>query len=299
MKILNYMNLSRHPVQCSFMVDRTHQFTEIYHAHQGMELLYIHEGSIRVIVNQQIYDLKPGNLVCFRPFQLHRILMKTECGASYVRSLFVFEPAELDRFLGAFPALQQFFQRLWKAPLQLQVFRKLPLDKTSARLKEYHRRIDAAPFPALLEEQILCLMDLLHHLRAHEEAPNPSCASVPGSLQVQGSLVAEQVMEYLEAHYSEPFELDAVAQAVHLTPNHVSAAFRQAVGTTITEYLTACRIRQSCLLLKSGSQSVEEIGRAVGLQNASYFCQLFKKHVGLSPHRFRRSFQKEITNGTL
>ncbi|MDF2923721.1 MAG: hypothetical protein K0R57_2635 [Paenibacillaceae bacterium] len=293
MKILNYMNLNQHPVQCSFQVDRSRQFVEIYHAHQGMELLFVHEGSIRVVVNQQIFDLQPGSLVYFRPFQLHRILMHTRPGEAYIRSLLVFEPAELERRLGPFPALQQFLQRLWKEPGQLQVFRKLPWEQTVGRISDYRERMEAAAPGILLEEQMLCLMDFLRHLRAHEEeAPahmgTPASGRPPGA-QVQP--VAEQAMAWLEEHYMDHFELGRLAQAVHLTPNHVSAAFRQAVGTTITEYLAACRIRQACLLLKTGSLSVEEISRAVGLQNASYFCQLFKKHVGLSPYRFRQSVQ--------
>lgn len=80
-----------------------------------------------------------------------------------------------------------------------------------------------------------------------------------------------------------PLPAELLAQSVHLTPSHISATFRQAVGSTITDYLTAVRVRQACLLLRTGGKSVEEIGRVVGLQNTSYLCQMFKKHVGISP----------------
>lgn len=287
MKILNYLNLNQHPVQCSFRVDRTRQFSEIYHAHQGMELLFVHEGSIRVVVNRQIVDLTAGNLVVFRPFQLHRVIIRTEPGVAYIRTLLVFEPGELVERLEAFPSLRQFLLRLWKEPLQQQVFQSLPLARTVDKLEEYRQRMETAEQGELLEEQMLCLADLLGHLKRHEE-PELLHRLPPA----QGSAVAEQVMDWLEAHYAEPFQLEQLAQAVHLTPSHVSAAFRQAVGSTITDYLTAVRVRQACLLLRTGDKSVEEIGQAVGLQNTSYFCQMFRKHVGLSPHRFRRSFQR-------
>lgn len=287
MKILNYMNLNQHPAQCSFRVDRTRQFSEIYHAHQGMELLFVHEGSIRVVVNRQIFDLTAGNLVAFRPFQLHRVIMRTEPGGSYIRTLLVFEPGELAERLEAFPSLRQFLLRLWKEPLQQQVFQSLPLERTVDKLAEYRERMEGAEQAELLEEQMWCLADMLGHLKRHEEPDMLRRLPPP-----QGSQVAEQVMDWLEARYAEPFQLELLAQAVHLTPSHVSAAFRQAVGSTITDYLTAVRVRQACLLLRTGDKSVEEIGRAVGLQNASYFCQMFRKHVGLSPHRFRRSLHR-------
>lgn len=87
----------------------------------------------------------------------------------------------------------------------------------------------------------------------------------------------------------EEFQLDVLAHAVHLSPNHVSAAFRQSVGTSITEYLTARRIRQACWLLRTSDVSVQEVGQSIGLSNFPYFCQLFKKHVGLTPYKFKRT----------
>jgi AraC family transcriptional regulator, arabinose operon regulatory protein len=286
MRILNYLNLNQHPVQCSFSRDRTEEFAEIYHAHQGMELLYIHEGHMRVIVNQQIFDLSAGELIFFRPFQLHRIQLRLGAGERYVRTLFVFEPSELERFLAPFSSMLAFLRRLWKDPAQLQVFKRLPQEETRRRLEDYRARIEGASSELLLEEQALSLVELLRHLKAYEEAAPPLQLPASG---VQGSIVSEQVMQWVEEHYMEEFQLDLLAKALHLTPNHVSAVFRQTTGSTITEYLTARRIRQACWLLKSGSRSVEEIGRSVGLQNSSYFCQLFKKHVGLSPYRFKRS----------
>ncbi len=88
----------------------------------------------------------------------------------------------------------------------------------------------------------------------------------------------------------EAFDLKRVAAAVHLTPNHVSAVFRRTVGSSITEYLTARRIRQACVLLRTTALSVQEVCRAFGLSNCAYFCGLFKKHVGLTPYCYKRHF---------
>ncbi|OPH53340.1 hypothetical protein BC351_05545 [Paenibacillus ferrarius] len=287
MKILNYLNLNQHPIQCSYSFDRTHDFKEIYHAHQGMELLYVHEGQIRVIMNQQIFDLKPGDLVYFQPFQLHRIQLKLEDDSRYVRTLFVFEPSAIERYVAPFPALLAFFHRLWKEPLHMQVFTHLPQELTLRKLNDFKNRMDHASTEQLLEEQALCLLELLHHLKAFEDT---SLQSPPPNRP--SSFVAKQVMEWLEEHYSDDFQLNQLAKAIHLSPNYVSAVFRQTIGTTITEYLTALRIRQACWLLKTSSLSIEEIGRSIGLHNASYFSQMFKKHVGLSPYRYKNISSK-------
>ncbi|MDF2959895.1 MAG: hypothetical protein K0S39_1630 [Paenibacillus sp.] len=284
MKIMNYMNLNQYPVQLSFSRDRTDEFTEIFHAHQGMELLYVHKGEGSVVVNQQIVELSPGCLMFFRPFQLHRIQMKLGSGLSYIRSLFVFEPSVLDGFLAPFVSLQSFFRHMWKGPASLQVFTGLPQEPIERLLSDCRQRISAAPPEALLEEQMLFLLALVQLLKGCGGSMIQTASPVKPK-----STAAELVMEWIEEHYMDEFQLDKLAKAVHLSPNHVSAVFRQTIGTTITEYLTARRIRQACWLLKTSDMTVQEIGRSIGLSNFPYFCQLFKKHVGLSPYRFKRS----------
>lgn len=277
------MNLNQHPVQLSFSKDRTDEFTDIFHAHQGMELLYVHEGYGSVVVNQQIVELSPGCLVFFRPFQLHRIKLNLSPGLPYIRSLFVFEPTELDRFLAPFVSLQAFFRHMWKGAVSPQVFTGLPRESVERLLQDYRLPISKATPEELLEEQMLFLVALMQLLRRH----GGSLLQAHAPLKPK-STAAELVMEWIEKHYMEEFQLDRLAKAVHLSPNHVSAVFRQSIGANITEYLTARRIRQACWLLRTTDMTVQEIGLSVGLSNFSYFCQLFKKNVGLSPYRFKR-----------
>lgn len=281
---MNYMNLNLYPVRLSFLKDRTHEFVDIYHAHQGMELLYVHEGHGQVIVNQRIFELSPGCLFYFRPFQLHRIHMKLDAESHYIRSLFVFEPTELDRYLVPFTFLRTFFHRLWRDPLEQQVFDGLPQQQILRLFENYRERIPQPASEFQLEGQLLFLMDFFHILMAHKQ---PERQKKPSHLRK--SSAAERVMKWVEEHYMEEFKLECLAEEIHLSPNHLSAVFRQTVGTTITEYLTARRIRQACWLLKTSDLSVQEVGQAIGLTNFSYFCNLFKKHVGLSPYRFKRS----------
>ncbi|TDF95579.1 AraC family transcriptional regulator [Paenibacillus piri] len=287
---MNYMNLNQYPVQLSFSRDRTDEFTDIFHAHQGMELLYVHQGHGNIVVNQQIIEQASGYLVFFRPFQLHRIHMEIGPGSPYIRSLFVFEPSVLDSFLAPFASLQLFFRHMWKSPACPQVFTGLPKERVEWLMDDYRQRLAAVPPEELLEEQMLFLVALLQLLKSCEGS-----IMVTGSPLKTKSTAAELVMEWIEEHYMEEFQLDRLAKAVHLSPNHVSAVFRQTIGANITEYLTARRIRQACWLLKTSDMSVQEIGRSVGLSNFSYFCQLFKKHVGLSPYRFKKSEAPQST----
>lgn len=286
MNLMNYMNLNRHPVQLSFYKDRTDEFVEIFHAHQGMEFLYVHEGQGHVVVDSQIFKLAPGSFFYFRPFQLHRIRITGLPEQSYIRSLFVFEPAILEEVLQPFPALQAFLRRLWKDPAAPPYVGGLEPADMDALFRSHSGTLRLCPPEQLLEEQLLFLSAMLQRIRACRVHDGNGSSGSPNVHRP--STAAEQIMEWVEHHYPEPFELAGLASAVHLTPNHVSSLFRKSVGSSITEYLTARRLRQACWLLRTTDLPVREIGETVGFHNFSYFCQVFKRHVGLSPYRYKK-----------
>jgi len=97
---------------------------------------------------------------------------------------------------------------------------------------------------------------------------------------------SERIMSWIEKHYGEPFRLEELADELHMSKSYLSRLFRQETGSSITGYLTARRIQQACHLLQSTNKSVEVIGEQVGLTNASYFINLFKRIMGVSPHQY-------------
>jgi AraC family transcriptional regulator of arabinose operon len=226
-------------------------------------------------------------LFFFRPFQLHRVRIHDLPQQTYLRSLFVFEPAMLDLCLQPFPSTHHFFQKLWKDPLSMQAMHNLHMDTLHPLLHTHQSYIEQANPDQLLEAQMFFLSSLMHHLKAIDSLKEPN-RLYSHSSQNKTSSTAEKVMDWVEAHYMKPFELGQLAAAIHLSPNHISAVFKKSVGSSITEYLTARRIRQACWLLQTSDYTIQEIGQAVGLGNFSYFCQMFKKHVGLTPYQFKR-----------
>jgi YesN/AraC family two-component response regulator len=97
-------------------------------------------------------------------------------------------------------------------------------------------------------------------------------------------------MRWIEEHYREEISLETLAEETHLSKFYVSRIFREETGSSITDYLTARRIKQACRLLQTTDLSVEQIGIRVGYPNASYFIQLFKKVVGVTPLKYRNKY---------
>ena len=101
---------------------------------------------------------------------------------------------------------------------------------------------------------------------------------------------AEQARAYIDRHYMDPeLSLSSVANAVSVSPNHLSTLFKSKIGVGFSEYLTEVRIRQAKRLLITSDLRVSGVGEGVGYKNMEYFSMLLKKNPGQTPSQYRRS----------
>ena len=104
----------------------------------------------------------------------------------------------------------------------------------------------------------------------------------------RGNLHIRRALRYIAAHYAEPLRIADVATQLHLSPDYFATLFRQTVGESFNAYLMRIRIEESKLLLLSTNDSLTDIAIATGFPDQSYFCKVFKKHIGISPGKYRR-----------
>jgi len=250
-----------------------------YHYHAAFELLYVSRGAGKIVVNQRTYDIEPGMLYCFQPFQLHKVHPEASAGTPYERTVLHFDPVAVDRAASPFPELQRFFRQLWKRQLPEQRF---DVASERALMEAVCRSFETDRAKGREQSNLLLLLQMISCLRRATEDRSESALS-PRELRY-----SESVMQWIEANFATECSLDALADALHLSKNYVSRVFRQETGNSISEYLTARRIKEACRLLQATDDPVERVGIAVGLPNVSYFCHVFKRVVGVSPLQYRK-----------
>ncbi|WP_199615957.1 AraC family transcriptional regulator [Paenibacillus alkalitolerans] len=261
-------------------------FKGFYHWHQCCEMLFVHEGEGNVILDGHTYEIRRGMLFFFQPFQLHKVFPSVTGQCPYVRSVIHFNPAVLAESIRAFPQRHSLFVELWQSHKALQaVDMNRQAGFVEGALSMYEDA--AASGNGEDDEEIaLLFLQLLNAISAAGQAEEGPAAGKGGHRPLRYS---EMIMQWIEQHYMEDVHLDRMAEALHLSKFHVSRVFRQETGGSITDYLTARRIKQACRLLQTTALPVERIGYEVGLPNASYFVQLFKRVVGTTPLRYRNS----------
>jgi AraC-like DNA-binding protein len=95
--------------------------------------------------------------------------------------------------------------------------------------------------------------------------------------------------DLIDARYSEPLDVAAIARAAHASPAHFSRSFKAAFGETPHQYLLTRRIERAKHLLRSTSLSVTEVSLEVGCQSLGSFSAAFKRIVGVTPSDYRKS----------
>lgn len=105
-------------------------------------------------------------------------------------------------------------------------------------------------------------------------------------LQTKQEYVVKELLDYIHGNYHQDISLDEVAKALDLNSYTVSRLFKQGKGENFIDYLTSYRIEKAKVMLVNTNLKIQEIAKAVGYQH-SYFNRIFKKHVGLTPGKFR------------
>ncbi len=95
--------------------------------------------------------------------------------------------------------------------------------------------------------------------------------------------LAAKIKEYIGANYTKDISRDDIARFVNISPSYVSVVFKKIEGKSVMGYVTELRINEAKRLLSEKKYSCQEVSAMVGYNEYSYFANVFKKHVGVTP----------------
>ncbi|MFX0576091.1 helix-turn-helix transcriptional regulator [Nocardia nepalensis] len=112
-------------------------------------------------------------------------------------------------------------------------------------------------------------------------------ADVVGDLRRSGEPLLAEVFDVIDQRHTAPLSLRDVADAVGMTPGHLTTVVRRRTGRTVQAWITERRMTEARRLLADTDLQVGEIARRVGVPDAGYFTRLFRRNHGLSPRQWR------------
>jgi AraC-like DNA-binding protein len=101
----------------------------------------------------------------------------------------------------------------------------------------------------------------------------------------------ERILRIVSDHYQERLSIPEIARELRVSRVHVMRQFRKITGMSLLDYITQCRVSCAQRLLATTDMKLLDIAAESGFNSPARFYPCFKRLVGQSPARYRRSMR--------
>ncbi len=101
------------------------------------------------------------------------------------------------------------------------------------------------------------------------------------------SLVVFECINYINSNTNQPITVEDVADHVQKSRSFISRKFKQELGFGINEFINSRKIEEAKSLLTYTDKSISEISFYLCFSSQSYFQNVFKKKLGITPNEYR------------
>lgn len=244
-----------------------------FHAHDFLELYYFLDGSVTYYIEDQVYDLCPGDLLIIPAGKMHRPVIANE-HAAYERMV------------------------LWITPQYLQSIDS-PAGDLQKNLQKVGEHGYCVPFRGDETVFVTALLKKLLYMQKNDTDPKFCAGAVELYLWTifrsygvidtthrNETQVIPQVIRYITEHFGEPLTLEDIAAEFFVSKSYLNRHFKAYTNSTVYAYIMALRLTHARRMLREGIPAVEA-GRECGFSNYSTFYKAFKTQTGLSPQQFK------------
>ena len=275
-KTVNFLNISNIVVK---YYDVEHELGDnhIQRYNDFKITIYLTDGLVSVL-NAQMLGSKKGDILLYTPDEIHfgRFL-----SAGIYKYLHFLIPIDLcDKLSLLYPSLEKIFDS--NNPNRVNCIRGIGKYKDkilniSENIAKNLKKDQTDDFGIITD--IMQILSICAQLYEKQNDSKTIEALTP---------YTRFAMKYINEHYSEKITLDEIAKKAGCSTTYLTKVFKKDTDKSVYAYLTEYRIIKSTMLLKEGF-NVTETCYAVGFGDCSSFIRTFKKIIGVSPHKYKKS----------
>lgn len=259
-----------------------------WHRNEGIELTYVARGRVMFGVDDKQIELKSGDLVITRPWQLHRLgapMVTASCVHWLILDAGVRRPnqdwtwptwlilSDRDR-MSLTKMLSQNEQPVWQADATIDQYFSLlseAIDPTVDEPSESHIKL-------YINGLWIGVTDLLRGQQPILDA------NLSSSLRT-----VELFLKSIREFPGKEWNLENMAAACGLRRSRFTHYCKQITNLSPNEFLSQCRIKYaSQILVERRHLSVTDVAFESGFSSSQYFATVFQRQVGCSPSVYRR-----------
>jgi len=233
------------------------------HLHPTMELVLVTEGTLRMTVAENEYDISVGQGIFVPPFETHSFhsVLPNRC------HVLVF-PREMVPYF--FDFVREHAPTTHRFAISAEGFRLAQALPTS-------EPIDVIRGAAVLSP--LCY--------------DVFCGCAFEKRQIPFDDTVAQILEYINAHFCENIDLARVAREIGVHPVTLSKLFVKHAGVSFTHYLQYVRCTYAARLIRTTQKSFSEIAYDAGFGSIRSFNRAFRAFYGQSPTEYKAIQERE------
>lgn len=246
----------------------------IAHTHHFTELFYITRGRGNFFIENKTFSVKENDLVIVNPNVSH-----TEMGCANTPMEYIvlginglqfkneIDDAHSDYSVYNFPHSRE----------ELGIYLKM-------LLKEVQKKNDN--FESICQN----LLEILIWIIIRE---TKAVLSITPAKKITKE--CRFIEQYLDEHFTEDITLQTLSNLTYLNKYYLVHAFKNYKGTSPINYLIEKRISEAKHLLATTNYPIAKIATLVGFSSQSYFSQVFRKEVNMSPNEYRKASEASDT----
>lgn len=97
-----------------------------------------------------------------------------------------------------------------------------------------------------------------------------------------------KIMNYVKENYSDQtISLKKISLVFGLSKNYISAVFKEAYNSNLSNVIEELRIKKACEFIKNTNMKMHEIAECVGYANDTSFRRAFKRVTGVAPSDYK------------
>lgn len=272
-----YDNSKQNELYCSYVENLSFP----PHFHEQVELLYVIDGEIEIVINGVTVILKSKETVVFFPHKIHEIHTPHNSKVH----LIIFPTQLLGDFYTVFHEKQPVLPYIKNEVISFQLTNSIQslfeyintLDINFAQMRyDYTFQNNKKLWLAKGYLQIL----LCHMFDLIELVNNEKNGIEDNSVL--------KCIRYVTNNYQDPIQLIDISNYVGISRIQVSRIFKNKIGYSFPDYLYTLRLNHAVQLLQTTDMSILDICNESGFEAISTFYYYFKKKYKISPKEFQK-----------
>jgi AraC-like DNA-binding protein len=245
------------------------------HYHDFYEIYYLISGNRDYIINGEIFNISPDTIVLVSPNSLH----KTQ-GGDYKRILIQFTDNYLNNFFNK-STKEKLLSCFNKNYLKIPPNNKRDISVLFFKLLSYYENKDTdLLFPPLSE--------LLQYLnRFCQEDDNNKITPKYTDKRLT------EILKFINQNFTDITSISQIADAFFLNKYYLCHFFKNNTGISLINYINKLKVSHALGLIKNTDMSITNIAMSCGFNATNYFCNTFKKLIGVAPSEYRAMYKNK------